>query len=224
MGELISKVAPLAIVGAISPTVFLATVVILSGRRPLLRVTAFAAGIATTTLLVALTGVFLLGRAVSTHHSRTSHLIDIAVGVVLLILAAVAAARPAKKTSQEAPGDRGQPEGDRVRLVPLYLGGVALMATNFSSIMPLLVASKDIGEATVPAPEKALVLIAAIAVIMAPVLVPALIVAIFPRQSDTLLGGLRRFLDRWGKWVVVAVFAVLGVYLVVRGVLDLGQA
>lgn len=222
MGELISKVAPLAIVGAISPTVFLATVVILSGRKPLLRVTAFAAGVATTTLLVALAGVFLLGRAVSTHHSRTSDLIDISVGVVLLILAAVAAARPAKETSEEA-GEEGRPDGERTRLIPLYLGGVALMATNFSSIMPLIVASKDIGEAAVPAPEKVFVLIAAIAVIMAPVLVPALIVAVFPRQSDAVLGGLRRFLDRWGKWVVVAVFAVLGVYLVVRGVLDLGQ-
>lgn len=214
MEELTAKVIPLALIAAISPTVFLATVVILSGRRSLPRAWTFVAGVATAALAVAIAGFVLLGKVVVGRNSELSGVIDLVVGILLLAGAAVTALRRAKTTAE-----RPQPQGS-VRYGELYLAGVGLMATNFSSIMPLLVVTKDIAAAHVAAWGKAALFVAVVLIVLLPALLPVLLTVTLPNRAAGLLDRLHKFLERWGKWVVVAVFGVISAYLVIHGIID----
>src|SRR5438105_560231 len=99
MGPLLGEVLPLALGAAISPVLFLLQLSTLSGQRPLARGSALAAGAAIPLLAIGALGVALgVGNALSGHPTVKAG-IDIALGAVLLGLAARTAFRtpaPAK--------------------------------------------------------------------------------------------------------------------------------
>lgn len=215
MGELMARVVPLALMGAISPTVLLATVIILTGRRPLPRVWTLIAGLVTIVLVVEFVGFILLGSVVVGHNSKLSAIVDLAVGALLLIGAAVIFLRPARKVSKKPTQD------DRVHYAEFYAAGIILMATNFSTLAPLVIATKDIASATVEASAKAVLLAVITVIVLLPALVPLMITLTLPKRSNAILGQLSKMLRRHGRQIVAVVFGGIGIYLLISGLAGL---
>lgn len=209
MGQLLGRVLPLAFMAAVSPTIFLASVVLLTRSRPVFRAGVFTIGTAIPLLVIGvLVGISFRSFTLDSK-STLSAAIDVAAGGVLVIAAALRASRPARPREDK-------PSTDPRPLLG-FLGGMALMATNFSTLLPFMVAVKDIALSNAGQTDKIITFALAVVIVLIPAWVPLAMTAAVPSGSEALLGRLRSFLDRYGKWFMVGVLGLIGVYLLVRG-------
>lgn len=210
MGQLLGRVLPLAFMAAVSPTIFLATVVLLTRSRPVFRAGIFTIGTAIPLLAIGvLVGVAFRSMTLDSK-STLSASIDVAAGTVLVLAAAFTALRPARPREDKPPSDPRPLLG--------FLGGVALMATNFSTLLPFMVAVKDIALSDdTGQTAKITTFVLAVVIVLIPAWVPLAMTVVVPSGSEVLLGRLRTFLDRYGKWFMVGVLGLIGIYLLVRG-------
>lgn len=224
MGELLSKVIPLSLGAAVSPTVLIVMLLVLSGRRAIARGAAFLVGV-----LVVLGGLTALGLLIShaSHEStiqvEITHAIDVAAGVLLLLLAlatvlkAVAAGRAGAVT---VPADSdAEPDPERTAgILSAFLIGMAMMASNFSTILLYLPAMRTISASTVATGDKVIAVIIAFVITSVPATVPFGLRVGLPTASAKLLERMRAFTQRHAKEIGVAVELIFGVYLVLKGV------
>ncbi|KAA0234167.1 MAG: hypothetical protein EDR02_10360 [Actinobacteria bacterium] len=209
MGQLLGRVLPLAFMAAVSPTIFLATVVLLTRSRPVFRAGIFTIGTAIPLLAIGvLVGVAFRSMTLDSK-STLSASIDVAAGTVLVLAAAFTALRPARPREDKPPSDPRPLLG--------FLGGVALMATNFSTLLPFTVAVKDIALSDAGQTAEITTFALAVVIVLIPAWVPLAMTVVVPSGSEVLLGRLRTFLDRYGKWFMVGVLGLIGIYLLVRG-------
>jgi hypothetical protein len=214
MLDLMAALLPLMLAAAANPAVV--TVVLLTltaSERPLARATAFVAGFAIALVAVGIVGLVLIGGArerVSPGGSLAGW-VDIALGLGLLVLGAIAVAR------------RGRTGGaDRLleRLGPgsFVAVGATFMVTDASALAAYAPLLREIAVADVTRAERAVALALSDAVIIAPVAAPVLICMLAPRRADRALAAIRHWLDRYGWLAAVLVFGAIGAYLVLRGI------
>jgi Sap, sulfolipid-1-addressing protein len=96
--------------------------------------------------------------------------------------------------------------------------GVLFSASNFSSLIPALAASKDIGGAAVPPLDKVTALVFLLAIAMSWVWAPVAVYLVTPNNFDRLFDPVIRFLRGHGGQLMAAVLFLIGLYLLVRGV------
>jgi len=101
--------------------------------------------------------------------------------------------------------------------------GVLFSASNFSSLIPALAASKDIGVAAVPSFDKTIAFIFLLAIALSWVWAPVTIYLVTPNNFDRLLDPVIHFLRRYGGQLMAAVSFLIGLYLIVRGVTGLAM-
>ncbi len=158
MGDLFGKVLPLALGGAISPTVLTVAVLTLSSaKRPVARGVAYALGFATVLVAFAAAGLAFLGRVNDDHaHHRgaVADTIDIVIGVVLLLFAlrSVVARRTGVDTDAPKP-----PREHQVGLTASFVTGMVMMLTNITTIVLLIPMMKDVDRASASTGAKAVV-------------------------------------------------------------------
>ena len=222
MGELLSKVIPLSLGAAISPTVLIVMLLVLSGRRAVARGAAFLAGV-----LVVLGGLTALGLLIShaSHEStiqiEITHAVDVVAGVLLLLLAlgtvlkAIAAGRAG---AAAVPADAEPDPEHAAGLLSAFLIGMAMMVSNFSTILLYLPAMRTVSASTVATADKAVAVIIAFVITSVPATVPFGLRVGMPTASAKLLERMRAFTQRHAKQISVAVEVIFGVYLVLKGV------
>jgi len=217
VGELLSKIVPLSIGAAFSPTVLALLLVVLAGKRSGARGTSFVLG-----LLVVFAGLTVLGLVIShsTHASpsRTdvTRAIDVMAGSLLLLLAIGTALKGLLR--EPAPAEAGPPHPDRdPGLVSAFLLGMVIMVTNFSTILLYLPAMRAVSAARVDDGDKVLAVVIALLITLLPILVIYGMAVLVPRYSRPLLDRMRLFIDHHQRTIGIAVELVFGVYLVVKG-------
>ena len=136
MSDLMTKILPLALAGAISPTVLAVVLVVLSGKEdPKLRGLAFLAGTTTVVVAISLLVVFVLGAAVPDSqkgsNSDLSGYVDLGFAVLLLALAALTFSR--RNHHHEKHHDSARQPG--ARLPRFYALGLLIMIFNFTPIV-----------------------------------------------------------------------------------------
>ena len=221
MTQLLGRVLPLALGAAVSPTIVAAAVLVLASRtRPVARGAMFTLG-----TVVVLAGYTLLGLTalsnVSAHPSATTRAvsggIDTALGIALLAYALrelllVHPATPDPRTETRAPTGEG--------VFAAFLLGAVMMLTNFTSLVLYIPAMKDIHRSVVSDGTKAAVVLVAFLVTALPALVPLGARVVAPGPSARGLTRVGTFMTVHKRGVTVAVAALFGGYLLVRG---LGQ-
>ena len=95
--------------------------------------------------------------------------------------------------------------------------GVAIMVTNFSTILLYLPAMRSISASRVADDEKVLAVAVALLITLSPVIVIYGMAALVPGWSWPLLDRMRGFIDRHSRAIGIVVEVIFGVYLVAKG-------
>jgi len=229
MGELLSKVLPLSLGAAISPTVLAVVLVVLSGRRAVARGAAYVAGV--LVILAGLTALGLYGVRQVTPSATTTEIeraIDAVAGVLLLLLALSTVLRavvrdPAAppdaptKASTEAPIEASAPGPDgRAGLGGAFVLGLAIMVSNFSTILLYLPAMHIVSTAEVTDRDKALAVVLAFVITSLPAMMPLVVRIVAPGPASRAFGRLHEFITHNQRRIGVTIEVLFGVYLVIK--------
>ncbi|ANS79454.1 hypothetical protein SGUI_2058 [Serinicoccus hydrothermalis] len=214
----LGAVLPLALLGAVSPLIFLTVGTLLSSRGPAAALR-YALGNAVVLVLAVALGAGLLGRGLTALLERelASRLVDGVLGLVLLAYAVVQARGVERhaRTAQPAAGAAGARRGD-----PFVLGLTA-MATNLTTLPLMLSAGQRLGTARLPLVESLPVLLLIVLVGLAPAWLPFLLRRVAPRRPRKAPE--RHTSHRFGSvgaWLPVLA-CVLGAALLLGRALDL---
>jgi len=206
VSELLAKIVPLAIAAAINPTGILVLVALLatSKRTGLAYCIGFCATFAGFGAVV-----LALGLRLQLKPSATTSIVDL-VAALLIAYLGVRALRKEPK-----------PEGEKRRALGAAGGlaaGVGLAASDFSSVIPYLVALKEMMISGLGSADVWTALVVFLAITLAPLIVPVALSYAAPRTADRVLGPLRRVLTKHGQKIIAVVCFVIAAYLAVKGV------
>ena len=216
MGDLLTKVIPLSIGAAFSPTVLALELLILSGKRSRARSTAFLAGV-----LVVFAAITALGLVIS-HATSTSPVqetitktVDVVAGALLLLLAAATLLRSLVHDSVP-PVDGEAKDAKNPGLFSAFLLGLAIMVSNFSTILLYIPAMRSISASEVSTGEKALAVALAFLITAAPILLIYGFATLFPAIATPPLNALRGWINRHQRVIGISVEVLFGVYLIYK--------
>lgn len=214
-----TKVLPLALAGAISPTVLAVVLVVLSEKRyPKLRGLAFLAGTTTVVVAISLLVVFVLGSAVPDSqkgsNSDLSGYIDLGFAVLLLGLAALTFSR--RNHPRKEHHDSSQEPG--ARLPRFYALGAVIMLLNFTTLAVFLPALKEVAIDKVSDADRVTALVAVDLIVLTPAWLPVLLYLVSPNLARKVLNPLNDFLQRHRVAVGVGICLVFAAYLAYLGI------
>lgn len=161
------------------------------------------------------------GRAISLPSEPSlSATLDIVFGVVLLLLAGLI--HRSRKSGRKGASDEGaevQSRKLRVFGTKGALGvGVFSMATNFTTLALMVPAAKMIAASGEILPARALLVLVLVGLASIPAWLPVALVSLAPGPAESALGAIGRFIERHGRTTIVLAVALLGAFLLIRGV------
>lgn len=216
MNELLSKVVPLALGAAVSPAVLTAIVLILGGRRAIIRGAAFTAGVLTVLAGLTVSGLLI------THHSHPSatrtqitHDVYGLLGIVLLTLAIITLLRSRTHSDTGTPVRTSDPERSS-GLLPVFGLGFGLMISNLSTILLYLPAMHAVSESSISTAGKAIAVAVTLTITSIPVTVPMLLRICLPRRSVPIFASINRFVTGHQRAITITVEIGFGLYLIYR--------
>ena len=208
VSELLTKIVPLALAAAVNPTGILVLMALLAtARRAGLSLcigfcVAFAAFGAV---------VLAFGLRLELRPSTATAVVDLVAAVLIAFLGVRALRRKPK------PED-GHEKKRKLGLAGGFVAGLGLAVTDFSSIIPYLVALKEMAIAGVSAADAWVALVVFLAIMLAPMVAPTVLVFAAPAAADKVLGPVRRALQKHGDLIVAIVCFVIAVYLAEKGI------
>jgi hypothetical protein len=214
MIQLLLFVIPLGLAGAISPVLLTEQTVVLASPNGRRTARWFAAG-AMVTLFAFVCVLVVFGRSIAL--PKTPHLnatLDVVIGALLLALSLFLHLRkPKVKTEKPTRGE--------MNTRAAYAFGTVSMATNFTTLALIIPAAKEIAAAHVDLAGRFVVALVLVVLASIPVWLPMALTAVAPGPA---MGGLRAFGDfiqRSGHLATVILIALVGAFLLVRGILRL---
>jgi len=218
---LLADILPLAIGAAVSPTVLIGIILILSvSDRPKLSGIAFYTGAMIILLIVVLAGIILGKGAViasSKPPSVTSAYFDSALGILLILLGIW---RIIKKGDGSPDENRfgGKSKSAISDFIKYMVLGLGMFAINFTTTVLVFASGKDIGISSASLTDKLIVVIILTIITLLVVEIPLLIYFTMPKRSEKLLGALNVWMQKNSRYLMAAVMFVFGIYLMVKGV------
>ncbi len=200
---------------ALRPLGVTAVLLLLSGARGTVRSLGFAVGWVLTIAVIGIAVVALFQGAQQDSSQRTvSHaavVLELVVGILALAAAAVMLRRSrARLTERQAP--QWLSHLDRVGVVVAFIAGMVAV-----SHLTVAVASVEIYRAQLSEAGDALALVWLALVGTSSIVVPVVLVGVAPRRYRPHLEQLIASINAHADVVAVIIVAVLGVYLVLRG-------
>ena len=208
MTDLLTRVVPLALAAAINPTGILMLVALLATAR---RTALFLSAGFCAVFIAFGAVVTAFGLRLDARPTTTSAVIDIVAAALIAYLGI----RALRKRSA---GDSAGKKHRRLGAAGGFAAGLALAATDFSSVVPYLVALKDIAIADLGAADAATALAVFLVICLAPMIVPVALTYAAPQAAERALGPLRRVLTRHSNTIIAVVCFVLAAYLAAKGI------
>jgi hypothetical protein len=211
----------LALAASIYPPAVAAVIALGRGAQVRSRVFAFVFASAFITYATGTLMLLVLDElgAVGTHHLTPSAGIDVALGAILILLAAyLHRTRPESSTHPATPS--------RPSKIARYLESrrlaFVLGATLYILPSPIYIAAvKAIADADLSTRGELLALVATVAVMLWLIELPMLMLLAIPVRASSELERINAWFSQHGRLLAVVVFAGAGVYLVVRGLAHL---
>jgi hypothetical protein len=219
-----SQALALALAASIYPPAVAAVIALGRGSHVRARVFVFVLAAAITTYAMGVLLLFVLvDLGVSGPHHRTpSAAIELALGVVLVLLAVRLRRQQPKPTKpgSSATGSRTSSKIER------YLQSSKLVfvlgVTLYILPSPIYIgAVKSVADAKLSTSSELLALAATVAVMLWLIELPMLMLLAFPDRAATALEQINLWFARHGRLLAVIVSAAAGVYLIVKGLIDL---
>ena len=205
---------PLAIASMVSPLAIITIMTILSaGSNRAKKGILFVSTYFLTFAVICI--VFLaIGSATTSGGapSLTTASIDIILGILLLY----ASARSLLKKGESKTFDLSTMGTTAIASTGAFFG-----VGNISSSLPALAASKDIGVAVISPIDKAIAFVITMVIALCWSWAPLALYIASPKNFDRYLDPVTRWLRKYGGQLIAAVFLLVGVYLLVRGISDL---
>ena len=218
MSDLIARILPLALAGAISPTVLAICLVILSSpRSPKARGLAFLAGVTTVTAAISLLVVFGFGNAVPESQKGTSSdlagYIDLGFAALLLLIAVLTFATRNRKKKEDKPDPVAG-----VHPLRYFAIGMVIMLGNFTTLAVFLPALKDIAIDKIADADRILAMVIVDVIVLIPAWLPVGLYLVSPSTAKKVLTPLNEFLQRHKTGVGITICLVFAAYLTYLGV------
>ncbi len=199
---------------AISPLLFVTTILILSSRqKPKLKATSFFLGALLSIGLVGFVIFFLVHigaqKGISSH---SSDLLHIGVGLLLLWLAW----RNLTKRKKKSQADK-RAKKSALPLAGFFAVGIGLMLSNVTTLAMFVPAAVELSSHGATLSTRLVVLTLMILFAMLPALVPIVLVVFIGRAGDVLLARLSEIMQRQGNMITAIFFALIGFYCITRG-------
>jgi Sap, sulfolipid-1-addressing protein len=211
-----SQALALALAASIYPPAVAAVIALGQGSQVRARVFVFVLASALTTYALGVLLLFVLVDlgATGPHHRTPSAALDLALGVVLVLLAI--------RLHRQQP-DPAKPSGSRIER---YLQSVKLVlvlgVTLYILPSPIYIAAvKSIADAKLSTSSELLALAGTVAVMLWLIELPMLMLLVIPDRAVGALESVNRWFTRNGRMLAVLVSAAAGMYLAVKGLVDL---
>jgi hypothetical protein len=214
MAELLARLVPLGLAGAVSPVTIVICIALLSSRRPLANAVAFVAGITTVLAVVGAFAIAVFGPGSDAESSDVVNTVELTLGVLLLLLAA-------KQALGEADPDAPPPAWMAVLegLGPAraYAFGVIAEATNVKRLAIYLAGLSEITRSDVTTFQGVVSLAIFGLLLEVPLITPIAIYVTLPARSTSILDRARRWLLTYNRRILAVLFSLIGAVLVERG-------
>ena len=224
LSSLLTSVLPLALGAAVSPTVLIGIILILSiTKRPKLNGIAFYTGSIILLLIIVALGVFVSKAIVlttGTHSSTASVYFDIILGILLILLGI----RRARKEDKDPDKDKFKEDASisaGKAFIKSMIFGFGLFIINFTTTILVFAAGKDIGLSAAPIFDKLIVVVILTIITLLVVEIPLLIYILVPKTANKLLEPVNIWMQKNGKYLMAAIFFVFGIYLLIKGAMSL---
>jgi len=218
MEAFLIQIIMMGLASAVSPTLLAVAVLLISSKKqPRLRVIAFLSGAALT---LAVIGVIIISRgsiSTSTRPSTVSAAIDIILGLLLIFFGI--RARLIKPAKTHVKKNTGSPESKSTsKLLIENAGlGIALTATNGTSLIFYLAAAKKAAESGLGLAWRILSLFIVGILYLLPILIPLLVTLAAPDVSKEILNKVNMEVKKYGPVTIAVISIVFGVYLIAKG-------
>ena len=216
MGELLSKVIALSLGAAISPTVLALELLILSGKRSKARASMFLLGLLLVFGVITAVGL-LLSHTTSSSPAQVSitKTVDVITGSLLLLLALGTILRSFVHNSVAPVGGETK-DAKTPGLTSAFLLGLAIMVTNFSTILLYIPAMRSISASDISTSDKAVAVAIAFLIAAAPILFIYGFAVGFPKIATPPLNKLRGSIDRHQRVIGIVIEVIFGAYLMFK--------
>jgi cytochrome c biogenesis protein CcdA len=217
--ELLVPVLLLGLADSLNPVTISVAVMLAAGERPLRGLIGYTLGVGLVYLaggvLLTLGPAVLLHAALHHHAGTRTRIAEIAVGAGALAVAAFLATREPESVTRRVPAQvtpiRGFALGAAITVVDLptalmYFGAIALV----------------VGSGLGVASQIALLAIFNVGYVL-PLIAITLFTAAFGRRAERTLARTRDLIARWGHWLLAALTAGSGVYLIFLGIRGLAR-
>ncbi len=183
--------------------------------------TRYAAGVALVAALY-ITALVVWGRVISLpERPRLDSTMDLVLGLVLVGIAALLWFR--RSAAGDPPDEPSPTTHTAVGASGAFGFGVVSMVTNFTTLALLVPAAKAVAASHVELLGR-LLLVALLTVLASiPAWLPVALTRAAPGTATRGLGALSRLITRHGRTLVMVVVAVLGAFLIVRGIVRLAD-
>jgi hypothetical protein len=218
----------LAIASAFWPILVVVDLVALRAPRPVPLLAWFLAGGLLTTISEGLVIVFVLeGTTAGSSRTSVGGWGNVIGGCVALVAAYVLRARAARSRNEQPAAQAPEKKASRTeRMIEhggLYAFGAGVVLNVFPGIFPL-VALRLISSLSYGNSAKVLLVIGLYLVTFALIEVPLIGLLVAPARVEPMVLRLNQWLDRNGKRVAIQALGVVGLFLIVRGVVQLAAA
>jgi hypothetical protein len=210
MSSLLEEIVPLALAAAISPVVFLLQLNTLTGPRPIARGTALTAGAALVLIIGSTLGVVLGGTGFSTRNTLQAA-INIAFGVLLILVGLRALLRPPKPKPSDS-------EAKPTSVGRSFLAGAGGMASNVTTFALYIPALALIAGSELPLGQRGLAALIILLITLMVAWVPLVLAVAVPGASTRLLPAVGRWMTANNRWIQVVLGLGFGIWLLVKGV------
>ncbi|HEY2767023.1 MAG TPA: GAP family protein [Solirubrobacteraceae bacterium] len=230
---MIENVALLGLSCALNPVLLGVVLLTLASERPKRMLGAYVAGAFTWSvgLGIGIVTVASDAEAFGGKSSPSRPVFDLVVGVALLLGAfwygsGRAAARKARRAAVKAAvggastDEEKTPLAERLLSGPVWLAFLAGVVLNFPSVR-YIDAMKEIVVADVPKHEQVLAILLFNVLMLSPAIVPLVALVLHPEGTKAAITRIDAWLRAHSHLLLTVVFAVLGVYLIAKGVIAL---
>jgi threonine/homoserine/homoserine lactone efflux protein len=210
MEKTFAQILPLAVGGTFSPSGLLLVMAILSSNEnPKRKALSFIIGSSIFLTVLGILIVLLVKPAVqaASHPHKLSGYIDIALGLLIIILAGKSFLSRNKKA----------PQKKKERKIPYTLVGFSFMLVNTSTLVLFIAASKIIADNRLARPDTILLLLVLIIITMFMISFPVAISFAMPERSERILKPVTSFMSRHGSQIARVYFLLMAFYLIIHG-------
>jgi hypothetical protein len=207
---------PLALIASLYPLGLAAVLVLAEAMRPRPKVGVFLVGALVCTMTIGFVVVFVLHDAGVGQGSQQSdqYVLQLAIGVVFMVVAAVLSRRPPKPHSGQSRVSRAASQGG---LLAIFVVGMALYLPSPVYLSALQV----VGTTKMDTAAMAVWVVIVVVLALITVEVPVLLFLLAPGWTVPRLQAVNGWLDRNGHTLLVAVVGTIGLWEFIAGLAGL---